>query len=802
MLAHYFKTTFRHIKRNKINFSFKLGGLALALFSLLIIVLYVSYQLSFDRFHREYENVYRVNSNRDEDGKIVPYSMVPPAIGPALKETFPEVIAYTRMGVSSRVMIQYHEKLFRLIGFVEADSSIFSVLSFKFLRGNETALHQPGSIVLTQNLSKQIFGDEDPMDKVITSPDHSNRMLTVRGIVEDFPLNSHLLINAIHSFGALQSTDLNSWKITWDGSVNLYLRLSSNADPAALSIKTLPLLRKNLAKSEDGSEKRFSLCLQPITDIYLGEVLKMEFNKKGNALYVYIFSLLGIFLLVIACINYVNLSIADFDTRTREIGVRKVLGARKAQIGFQVALEAVLISTLALLISIVLLYLAFPIVNQMLDPNLRLEMLMTTNVIILAGIVILLIVFFSAAYPSYRLALSTPTQELKPNATYGNNMSVGKMLLLVQYAVSILCISTTVVVGRQLSFVHETDLGYDRTHVVSLVMPDEYPSERVSILKNELGRLAGVEAVSYSYYLMPVSTYFKGWYQVERNGKMEKILLNEMFVDHDYFETMGIKVMSGRNFDKANTSDASTAFIINETAAKELGWANALGKRMKVGYADETQAMPEGTVVGVVKDFHTLSLHKKIEPVVLRLQYDSWPGNSLNVKVQGSLSKMLPVITATYEKLMPGFLADARVLEDLHKRQYQHEHNAFATLQVGTVIVILISVFGIFSLSLYMSVKRMKEFGIRKVLGATVQQIASLHIFYFIKIVLPANMLALPLAYWLMKAWLNDFAYRTELNSLIFLAISCVSFLLVIISGGYAALKAGRMNPVDVLKIQ
>jgi putative ABC transport system permease protein len=802
MLAHYFKTTFRHIGRNKINFGFKLGGLTLALFSLLIIVLYVSYQLSFDKFHDEYENIYRVNSNRDEGGKVVPYSMVPPAIGPALKEALPEVTAYTRMGVSSRVMIQYQEKLFRLTGFVEADSSIFNVLSFKFLRGNKTALHQPGSIVLTQSLARQIFGDEDPMDKVITSPDHANRMLNVRGIVEDFPLNSHLLINAIHSFGSLQNTDLNSWKISWDGSVNLYVRLTSDADPEAWRIKTTSLLRKNLAKSEDGSEKRFSLYLQPITDIYLDEMLKMEFNKKGNALYVYIFSLLGMFLLAIACINYVNLSIADFDTRRREIGVRKVLGAQKTQIGFQVALEAVLISTLALLISVVLLYVTFPVVNQMLDPNLRFEMLMTTNVMTLAGIVILLIVIFSAAYPSYRLALPAPAQELKPNATYGDNMSVGKMLLLVQYAISILCICATVVVSRQLSFVQETDLGYDRTHVVSLIMPDEYPSERVSVLKNELARLAGVEVVSYSYYLMPVSTYFKGWYQVERKGKLEKILLNEMFVDHDYFETMGIKVTSGRNFDKANASDARTAFVINETAAKELGWANPLGKRMKAGYADEMREMSEGTVIGVVKDFHTLSLHKKIEPVVLRLQYDAWPGNSLNIKVRGTLSKMLPAITAMYEKLMPGFLADARVLEDLYKRQYQHEHHALATLQVGTVIVILISALGIFSLSLYMSVKRMKEFGIRKVLGATVQQIISLHISYFIKIVLLANILALPLACWLMKAWLNDFAYRTELNSLIFLTVMCVSFLLVIISGGYAALRAGRMNPVDVLKIQ
>jgi putative ABC transport system permease protein len=207
-------------------------------------------------------------------------------------------------------------------------------------------------------------------------------------------------------------------------------------------------------------------------------------------------------------------------------------------------------------------------------------------------------------------------------------------------------------------------------------MPDEYPADRVSLLKNTFRNLAGVESVSYSYYLMPISTYFKGWYEVEREGKMEKLMLNEMFVDHDYFETMGIRLVSGRNFDVGNLADVKSAFVINETAAKELGWIDPIGKRINAGYNETSDQ--EGSIIGVVKDFNSLSLHKKIEPVVLRLQYDHWPGNSLNVKVKGSLSEMLPLLISTYEKLMPGYLADARVVEDLHKRQYQDENNALA----------------------------------------------------------------------------------------------------------------------------
>jgi len=797
MLANYFKSIYRHVGRNKVNFTFKLGGLALAFFSLLIIIIYISYEYSFDRFYNDYENIYRVNSSRLEEDKQVSYAMVPPAIGPALKQDFPEIAAYARWSVPGRVMIQYHDKLFRVGGFAEADSTILNLLSFRFLRGNSNALRQPGSVVLSRNTAKQIFGDEDPIGRIITSPDHNNREMTVTAVIEDLPSNSHLNLNAIAGFGSIQNTDINSWKITWDGSLNLYVKLLPDANSDELGHKALALLRKNLVKQEDGSEKKFSIYLQPIADIYLDETLKMEFNRKGNALYVYLFTSLGIFLLVIGCINYVNLSIADFDTRAREMGVRKALGARKTQIGIQITFETLIFSQAALAIAILAVYLIFPIVTRVLDAGLRFEMLFDQRVIVFICIVISIVIFFSSIYPSYRLSLQNVSDGLKSNSGFGNNQNVSKALLLVQCVISIICICVTVIIGKQLSFIHERDLGYNRAGVVSLIMPDEYPPDRVSALRNEMSHLTGVESVSYSYYLMPISSYFKGWYQVEQNDKMERRSINEMFIDHDYFETMGIQLVSGRNFDRNYRTDVNSAFIINETAMKEFGWSDPIGKRIKTGYSGE---IGEGIVVGVVKDFNTLSLHKKIEPVIMRLQYDSWPGNSLNVKVSSSLSEMLPIIIATYEKVMPGDLADARVLDDLYKRQYQEEDKAFDSLRLGTSIIILISALGIFSLSLCMSIKRMKEFGIRKVLGATTQQIAGLHIGYFLRIVLLSNIVALPIAYLLMKEWLNDFAYRTKFDSPVFLSVISVSFLLVIISAGYSALKAGRMNPVDVIK--
>lgn len=800
MFRNYLKTTFRHLLRNKVTFVFKTGGLTLALLSLLIITLYVSYQQSFDTFHDDYENVYRVNSIRAEDDKLVNYSSVPPAIGPALQANFPDVKAYARLGFTTRVMLQYNEKLFRMTGFVEADSAIFDVLSFTFLKGDRKALHLPGSVVLTKSTAKQIFGDEDPINKTITSPDHADRMMTVKGIIEDYPGNSHLVINAIHSVGALMDAEWNSWEITWDGSVILYVRLASVAAPDQLSDSAVPFIRENLVKSKEGGESNFGIYLQPIANIYLDTPLKMEFHKKGNAQYIYVFSLLGIFLLAIACINYVNLSIADFDTRTREIGVRKVLGAKKRQVGFQVAIEALGITIISLILAVGFLYILFPVVAEMLDPNLRFDMILNSNVILLCAIILILIVVLSTAYPSYILARQNPVQDLKANRTYGTSMNVGKTLLIVQCVISIICICATVVIGRQIGFVRHSDLGYDRANVVSLVMPDEYPVKNISVLKNEMDQLPGVEATSYSYYLMPISTYFKDWYQIEKDGTMENMLLNEMFVDHTYFETMGIRLAEGRNFSRAHASDVSQSVIINETAAKVFEWSDPIGKRIKVGHSDDTAGVWEGSVIGVVKDFHTLSLHNKIEPVILRLPFDSWPGNSLNVRVNASLAESLPAIVATYEKVMPGLLADVRIVEDLYERQYQNETRVFSSLQVATIVVMSVSAFGIFSLSLYMSVRRTKEFGIRKVLGASVKQIAFLHISYFLKIVALANIVALPIAYMLMDQWLSGFAYRTTLDSLIFLLALIISCILIIVSAGYSALKAGSLNPVDVVK--
>jgi putative ABC transport system permease protein len=804
MLTNYLKATLRHLSKTKVNFVFKLGGLTMALLSFLIITIYVAFQLSFDKYHEDYSSVYRVNSIRDEDGTLETYAMVPPAVGPALKSEFPEVKSFTRISEASRLLIKHNENLIRMRGFVNADNSLFDVLTFKLIAGDKRVLDRPGTIILTSSVAAQIFGTEDPIGKTISFPEKNNQSLEVTAIIEDLPANTHLAINGIMPFNAFENTEsMNSnWEITWDGSVFLYVKLNTQANSGLFNEKMQALIKKYIAKHEDGREKNFSTFIQPISDIYLSTSLKMEFFKKGNGLYVYIFSLLGFFLLVIACINYINLSIADFHNRGKEIGVRKILGAQKKQLAIQITVESLFYCLSALLISIALLYIIFPQVTELLDPNLSVNMLLDPSVISILIVTVLFIVVFTTTYSAIKLSINKPINDLKKELVFGRDLSVGKVLLLTQFVISIICIAFTLVVSNQVDFIETKDLGFDRTNVISLVMPDEYPAEKVEVLKNELKSLTKVEDVSYSYYLVTGVPYLKDWYKVEIRNTMKQVQLNEVFVDHGFFKTMGIEILAGRGFDIKNSTDSKTAFIVNETAAREFGWNDPIGKRISYGYEETTGEKWEGTVVGVAEDFNTLSLHDKIEPLVMRLQYDSWPGMFLNVKVKGEPNEALASIKYAYEKVLPGYLMDYKLIEEVYDKQYQEETKALNALQFGTWIVLLISSFGIFSLSMFMSLKRTKEFGIRKVLGATVKQIAFLHISYFLRIAIAASLIALPLSYWLTEQWLNGFAYRIESSTLVFIIVALILLLLIILSAAYSAVKASRMNPVDAIKIE
>lgn len=802
MLGNYFRTSVRHVGKSKINFTFKLGGLVVALTSLLVIVLYVSFQLSFDKYHEDYERIYRVNSEWIENGSKAQYADVPPAIGPALKESFQEVAAFARLTPIGTTTIRYETEAQRVFGIVQADSSLFDVLTLHILRGDRHFLKKPGTIGLMSSTAQRLFSDEEPIGKSISFSDLNNRTFEVAAIIEDVPVNSHLNITGIVHHAAFSNSDISSddaWSIGSESSGTLFIKLNEHVDAAMFEERVQPMIRRSMTKTESGLEQDYRIVLQRLNDIYLDSPIYAEFNKKGNVIYLYVFSVLGILLLAIASMNYINLSIADFHKRIKEIGVRKVMGAKRTQIRVQVVVETVVMCMIALLLSVGLLYLVFPFVRSALEPSLQFAMLLDTKLVAMTIAILAALVIFSTSYPAYRLAMNSPVDDLKGGRA-GKAHAMGNGLMTAQFAILVFSICATYVVGAQLEFIENRKPGYDRSNTIVLIMPDQYPEEKVPVVKEELGKLPGVAGISYSTFRIAGAGYYRDWYRVETDGGMKQVMLNEVFFDHDFFSTMNIPIVAGRSFDPSNPADAHTAFIVNETAVKEFGWEDPIGKRISYGYEEQEGEKWEGTVVGVTKDFNVYSMHKKIEPLVMRLPWSTWPGQCVHVRVNGPLEQTIERIKKKYAEILPDFLIDYRVVADMYNAQYEHERKAYAALNITMWVIMSIAAIGIFSLSVYLSMQRMKEFGIRKVLGASARRIAGIQLNHFIRIALIANVVALPVSYWVMRIWLDEFAYRVGLNMVWFIGIAVISFAVVVIAAAYSAWKSARINPVEVIR--
>lgn len=800
VFRNYFITTFRHMGRHKINALSKVGGLTLALFSFLIISLYVHYQLSFDTYHEGYDRIYRVNTERKENGRFEKYGIAPLALGPLLVGQFPEIEAFTRLDISNGSHVRYNQKVVSC-GVFPADSSLFDVFSFSFLQGNKDGLKKPGSIVLTRSASRNIFGDEEPMGKLLTI-NNQEKIFTVTAVIDDIPRNSHFRVDAFIPLEreALFTVDNIVSPVDFvERSAVLYVKFRKETSAGLFEEKIESLLDRQVNKDER-AKAGFRIFLQPLTDIYFDTAYKYEFTRKGSGLYLYIFIVLGVFLLVVASINYINLSVADFTGRSREIGVRKVMGAGRTQIAGQVILEALFFCAAAFMLSSLLLYLFFPKVLSVLEPDLRFEMLIDKNLLIAVSLTLFLLIFFSTVFPAYWLATSHTTQDLKGVSGSVRHTTLGRTLLIAQFAISAICISATFVISRQLDFIHTKDLGFDKRNLVVLLMPEDFTVAKMKTFKQQLKSIPGVQAVSNSSFRIG-GGYWKDWYEIESEGEMKPVELHEVFSDDDLFGTLGIKLLEGRLFNADYPADSGAAFVINETAAKVLGWKDPVGKRILTH--PEEKGKWEGTVVGVVSDFNISSLHEKVQPLVMRLPWQrDYPEYFVYVRISGNEEQVVAAIKSKYNEMVPGYPIDLEYVIEFFNKHYERENRAFASMQFGTTVIILVSSIGIFSLSVFMSLRRMKEFGIRKVLGANVFQIMALHVGYFLRLAVLANVIALPVSYWLMKGWLDGFAYRAPLNAMTFLSVMAISFLLVVVSGGYSAWKAAIMNPVDVIKLQ
>lgn len=794
----YVLTSYRQVVRDKVNSGFKIAGLTLALFSLLVVALYLSFQFSFDRYHEGYEQIYRINTQRTENGNLEQYGIAPLALGPMLSEGFPELEAVARFETSNASQLIYKDKVVNA-GVFAVDSTWFDIFSHDFISGARDPLTRPGSIVLTEKLAKKIFADEDPLAKTL-GLNNNETLYEVTAVIQDLPNNSHIhseafvLLNRAQDFNAQHIISPPEFV---DNSAVTFVKFRKGVALEQFEARLDKVLDQYVPRRQR-EELGFKIFVQPLKDIYLAPPLKYEFTRKGSMVYLYIFSVLGFFLLVISCINYANLSLATFMHRSREMGIRKVLGGRKSQIVVQIVLDTLIFCIVALASSLFLLYLLFPQVTQYVEPHLTLSMMTTPSFIAIIASLLLLMIFISSAVPAFRLATNSVTHDLKGLYAQGGKLRFNNVLLLAQFVISIICIGATLTVGKQVDFIHHKDLGIDRNNLLVLTMAEGFTTSKMLALKASLKSIPGVTNVSNSSFRMG-GGYWKDWYTIEVDGEHRTYELYEVFSDDDLFETLGVKVLEGRVFDAAHKADSGAAFVINETAARQLGLSDPVGT--KILTHPEEPGRWEGTIVGVVNDVNISTLHQKVQPLVMRLPWqDQFPEYFVYVRFEHGLESVIRSIKEKYSELQQGYPLEVQLVDEFYNARYERENRAYATLRFGTTVILLISSLGIFSLSIYLSVRKMKEFGIRKVLGATAAHITYMHILHFIRVAVVALLIATPVVIFLMNEWLTSFAYKATQAPGSVAVMASITLILIVMSAGYAAIRAGRMNPIEVIK--
>jgi putative ABC transport system permease protein len=796
MIKNYFKTAWRNIWKNKVFSAINIVGLAVGIAACIVIMLFVYYEKSFDEQHTK--NIYRLNEVQKFPGMVssqkVALSMYP--MGPTLKQEFPEIKNFTRVRWNTKYQATYNEQRIYLPQVFFVDSVFLDIFDFKVLRGSrKTALLKPHSIMITQETAKKLFGNADPMGKTITHYGGDTTSFEVTGVLADAPQNSQFQFDAIASFSTMYRPDMNdNWGGNW---LNTYLELAPGTNTAALE-KKFPAYLKKYIKGEGW--KFYELFLLPLkevhanaADIGLDYVNYQKFDKKFTNL----FALIAIIVLVIACVNFMNLSTARSAERAREVGVRKSIGAHRLQLAIQFLGETIMISLMALVLAIIIVSLVLPYVNGLSQRDISLPLLNNPFIIpvILSGV--LLMGLLSGIYPALFLSSFKTVKVLKGNIDAGKNSGgLRNVLVVAQFASAVFLIIATVFVVKQLSFMQHKDPGFNRDQVVTIPL-DNITSRKYDVLKQQFLKSAHISGVTGSVDYLGSHLDQTGVDFQYRNDPVRSMASTVLIVDPDYMDLYHIKLVAGKNFsDKQSTGKE---YIINEAMANELlkdhpkAPANSLlGSRFGL---DST-----GTIIGIAKNFNFNSLHYKIETLFI-VNMKGWGYRNMSVKLNGGKTEQaLADIQATWKSVLPDEPFEYQFLDDRFNEIYRADNQVSKVVGILAGLAIFISCLGLFGLASYAAERRVKEIGVRKVLGASVQNVVLLLSGNFIKLVLIANVIALPLAWFAVSKWLQNFAYHIDIQWWVFILSGIVAILIAFFTVSFQSIKAAVANPIKSLR--
>ena len=800
MFRNYLKIAFRNILRHK-GYSFiNITGLAIGMACCFFILLWVADELSYDRYHENANHIYRLCIDAETGGNVVraPASNVPTA--PAMIRDFPEVVNAVRIYVVGKSAITFGEKQFYEKRVFYADNSIFDVFTFPMVKGDpKSALLNPYTVVVTEEIAEKYFGDDDPIGKILKFNNEDN--FTISGVVKNVPRNSHFTFDILCSFQTLYSKDRARME-RWIGFDYLtYLLLADHCDIKMLEQKFPGFIDKYMGADLEAGGFSLKFFLQPLTRIHLHSHMEFEISGNGDIAYVYLFSGIALFILMIACFNFINLSTARASTRAREVAMRKTLGAVRGRLIRQFLGESVVFSLLSLALALIMVELFIPLFNSLAECDLNIDGLFTPVLITgLAGFV-LLVGLAAGGYPAFYLASFRPVKVLKKGIQGGiSNSRFRRILVVTQFVISITLIISTITIYNQLDFMKNKKLGFNKEQVVVIPGLDDSIQQSLDSIKEELAGLPGVTAVAAASNV-PGEAVGKNVFIPEGYTEEQTQLMNHFYVGYDYIPTLGMEIVAGRNFSVKHETDANEAVLINETAAKKFGWKNAVGKTIRsLVPSEKGMSWRTRRVIGVVKDFHLFSLHRTIEPLFLGMT--SEVGTIVIRIAPGNIMQTMNRLKNKWKELVPHHIFDYYFLDESFDNQYRAEEKMGTLTLSFSMLAIFIGCLGLFGMSSYTSEQRKREIGIRKVLGASVPGIMKLISGEFMILMVIACIIAWPAAYFIMSEWLQDFAYRTNIGLWTFMISGTLTLVIALITVSYQSVKAAIANPVEALRYE
>ncbi len=810
MFINYIKIALRNLRKNRMFTLLNIAGLASGLAVSLLIGLFVRDELGFDAFNEKADRIYRVNSDVHFGGAEMHYSFVPPPLGSALKSDYPQVEAFCRFRQMGLITIKKDASNFeeRLNTYV--DGSIFQVFTLPFVEGDpNTALNEPNTVVITESIAQKIFGTSmGIVGRNLRVND--NKDFRVTGVIRDLPVQSHFHYNVFFSMATIrQEAESGNWL---GHNFHTYILMRPDANPRELEAQfpamnkkyTAPQMAANMGMNYEQMEANGDFVrydLIPLRDIHLHSDRDGELEANGDIRYVWIFSAVALFILLLACINFMNLSTARSAGRAREVGMRKVLGSGRAALIGQFLAESFLLTTAAFLLALGLVSVVLPYFNVF--SGKEIELLSGGGLRDLAlpfAALAVLTALLAGCYPAFFLSSFRPLEVLKgANAlpkVAGGGATLRSSLVVFQFFISITLIVCVWSVQQQLRFVQTQKLGFDKERLV-LLRNTWWLQGSTEAFRQELLQMPGVENVTTSNFYPVPGMRNTGSYLPEGTTDPKSTLYADRFdVDFEYLQTLGIELADGRDFDKNLRTDSS-CILLNESAAKMLGWQNPLGRKLTV-VDIETANDPTYTVIGVVKDFHFESLRQSITPLILHL--GGWTG-TMGIRLRaGNPQPTLAALEAQYSKYLPGKPFEFSFLDEDYNRQYRAEQRIGKMLAAFAGFAIFIACLGLFGLASFTAERRTKEIGIRKVLGASVASITGLLAKDFLKLVVIAIVLASPIAYYFMNKWLADFAYRIDIQCWMFALAGLLAVGIAFLTVGAQSVKAALANPVKSLR--